>query len=184
VFVQVLSNIGKVRSRGVELELQALPLQGLRLALNGSFNDAVYRSYANAPCAAEKIAAGLTVCDLSGSQVVGAPKWIASTSIGYEHPVASGLQAFGGVDYSWRSSFFGSADNSELARVRSYGLLNVRAGVSGDWGTNRWTASVWATNLTDKIYTMGGISSAAATLQYAEFPGTPRAIGATLRLDF
>ena len=83
-----------------------------------------------------------------------------------------------------RSSFFGSADNSELARVKSYGLLNVRAGVTGDWGTNRWTASLWATNLTDEIYTMGGISSAAATLQYAEFPGTPRAIGATLRLDF
>jgi iron complex outermembrane receptor protein len=184
VFVQVLSNIGKVRSRGLELELQAVPVSGLRFALNGSYNDAVYQSYANAPCAAEKLAVGLTVCDLTGSQVVGAPKWIASTSVGYEHPVASGLQAFGGVDYSWRSSYFGSADNSELARVKAYSLLNVRAGVSGDWGTNRWTASVWATNLTDKIYTMGGLSAASGTLQYAEFPGNPRAIGATLRLDF
>jgi iron complex outermembrane receptor protein len=184
VFVQVLSNIGKVRSQGVELELQAVPVQGLRLSLNGSYNDAVYRSYDNAPCASEKIAAGLEVCNLTGSQVVGAPKWIASSSLDYEHPLASGLQAFGGVSYAWRSGFFGSADNSDLARVGAYGLLNVRAGLGGDWGTNHWTASVWATNLTDKVYTVGGISSAASTLQYSEFPGSPRALGATLRLDF
>jgi iron complex outermembrane receptor protein len=184
VFVQVLSNIGKVRSRGVELELQTIPLQGLRFSLNGSYNDAVYRSYANAPCSAEKLAAGFKVCDLTGGQVVGAPKWIVSSGLDYEHPVSNGLQAFGGVGYSWRSSFFGSADNSELARVKAYGLLNLRAGVTGDWGTNRWTASVWATNLTDEIYTMGGLSPAPATLQYGQFPGSPRAIGATLRLDF
>jgi iron complex outermembrane receptor protein len=184
VFVQVLSNIGKVRSQGVELELQAIPMRGLRVSFNGSYNDAVYRSYANAPCSAERLAAGLRVCDLTGGQVVGAPKWIVSSALDYEHEVSNGLQAFGGINYSWRSSFFGSADNSELARVKAYGILNLRAGVSGDWGTNRWTASVWANNLTDEIYTLGGLSAASATLQYAEFPGTPRAIGATLRLDF
>ncbi len=171
VFVQVLSNIGKVRSQGVEFELQAVPVQGLRVSLNGSYNDAVYRSYENAPCSAERIAAGLKVCDLTGSQVVGAPRWIASSALDYEHPIGDDLQVFGGVSYSWRSSFFGSADNSELARVKAYGLLNLRAGVGGDWGTNHWTASLWANNLTDKVYTVGGISSAAATLRVLRVPG-------------
>ena len=87
VFVQALSNIGKVRSQGVELEVQAVPVEGLRWSLTSSYNDAVYRSYANAPCSAEKLAAGLTVCDLTGGQVVGAPKWIASTGVQYEHAV-------------------------------------------------------------------------------------------------
>ncbi len=184
VFVQVLSNIGRVRSQGVEFELQAIPLQGLRLSLNGSYNDAVYRSYENAPCSSEKIAVGLKVCDLTGSQVVGAPKWIASAGLDYEHALGNGLQAFSGLSYSWRSGYFGSADNSDLARVKAYGILNLRAGVGGEWGSNRWTASLWATNLTDEIYTVGGISSASSTLQYSEFPGNPRAVGATLRLDF
>ena len=184
VFVQVLSNIGKVRSQGVELELQAVPVQGFKVSLNGSYNDALYRSYANAPCSSEKIAAGLKVCDLTGSQVVGAPKWIVSSGLDYEHTLGNSLQAFGGVSYSWRSTFFGSADNSELARVKAYGILNLRAGLGGDWGTNRWTASLWATNLTDEVYTVGGITSASSTLQYSEFPGAPRSIGATLRLDF
>ncbi len=184
VFVQVLSNVGKVRSQGVELELQAVPVTGLRWSVTTSYNDAAYRTYANAPCSSERIAAGLTVCDLSGSQVVGAPKWIASTGLQYEHGLGNDLQGFVGTDYSWRSEFYGSADNSELAKVKAFGILNLRAGVAGDWGSNQWTFSVWANNLTDEIYTLGGISAASATLQYSEFPGNPRSIGATLRLDF
>ena len=68
--------------------------------------------------------------------------------------------------------------------MKAFGILNLRAGVAGDWGANKWTLSLWANNLTDEVYTLGGLSAASATLQYAEFPGTPRAIGATLRLDF
>lgn len=184
VFTQNLSNIGKVRSKGVEAEFQARPLEGLTFSVNGSYNDAKYRSYANAPCSAESLAAGLRVCDLSGEGVVGAPKWIASAATQFEHALTERLSGFAGAEYSWRSSFYGSADNSELARVKSFGILNLRAGVTGDWGDRQWTLSVWAKNLTDEVYTLGGLSTASGTLQYAQYPGNPRAIGATVRVDF
>jgi iron complex outermembrane receptor protein len=184
IFVQVLSNIGKVRSKGLELELQAVPVTGLHLTLNSSYNDATYVSYPNAPCSAEALAAGRTVCDLTGSQVVGAPKWIVSPGAQFDHPVWTGLEGFAGVDFTWRSAFFGSADNSEFAKVRSYGVLNLRTGINGEWAGNRWSLWAWANNVTDKVYTMGGLSAASATLQYAEFPGQPRTIGATIRFDF
>jgi iron complex outermembrane receptor protein len=184
VFVQTLTNIGKVRTKGLELELQAVPVPGLHLSLDSSYNDATYISYPNAPCSAEALVGGTTVCDLTGSQVVGAPKWIVSPGVEFDHTVLSGLEGFAGADYAWRSGFFGSADNSELARVRSYGLLNLRAGVNGEWGRNKWSLWAWANNVTDKIYTMGGLSAATATLQYAEFPGQPRTVGATIRLEF
>ena len=184
VFVQALSNIGKVRSRGAELEVQAVLVAGLHLSLSSSYNDATYISYSNAPCSAEGLAAGRTVCDLTGSQVVGAPKWVVGPGVEFDHTIFDGLEGFVGADYSWRSSFFGSADNSELARVESYGLLNLRAGVNGEWGRNKWSVWAWANNATDKIYTMGGLSAATATLQYAEFPGQPRTVGATVRLEF
>ena len=76
------------------------------------------------------------------------------------------------------------ADNSELARVKSYGLLNLRAGVSGAWRRSKWSVWAWANNATDRIYTMGGLSAATATLQYAEFPGQPRTFGGTVRVEF
>jgi len=184
VFVQSLSNIGKVRSKGLELELQAVPVTGLHLSLDSSYNDATYVSYANAPCSAEALAAGTRVCDLTGSQVVGAPKWIVSPGTEFQHPLFVGIEGFAGGDYAWRSTFFGSADNSELARVHPYGILNLRAGINGEWGGNKWSLWAWATNVTDKVYTMGGVSSASATLQYSEFPGQPRTVGATVRLEF
>ena len=82
VFSQTLSNIGKVETRGFEVELVAIPLEGLTVGLTGSFNDATYESYKNAPCSAEKSFAGQTVCDLTGNPVVGAPRWIANPSVG------------------------------------------------------------------------------------------------------
>jgi iron complex outermembrane receptor protein len=184
VFVQRLTNIGKVRSKGIELEVQAVPVTGLHVSLNSSYNDAIYVSYENAPCSAEALAAGRKVCDLTGSQVVGAPRWIVSPGLEFEHAVAGALHGFAGVDYAWRSAFFGSADNSELAKVKAYGILNLRAGVNGGWGGNKWSLWVWANNATDRIYTLGGLSAATATLQYAEFPGQPRTVGATIRLDY
>ena len=184
VFVQTLTNIGKVRSKGLELEVQAVPVAGLHLSLSSSYNDATYISYSNAPCSAEALAAGGKVCDLTGSQVVGAPKWIVGPGVEFDHPIGGGLEGFVGADYSWRASFFGSADNSELARVQAYGLLNLRAGFNGEWRGNKWSVWAWANNATDKIYTMGGLSAATATLQYAEFPGQPRTVGATVRLEF
>lgn len=184
VFTQTLSNIGKVRSKGVEAELQARPLEGLTFSFNGSYNDAKYRSYANAPCGSEDLIAGQTVCDLTGEGVVGAPKWIASAGTQFEHALTERLSGFAGAEYSWRSSFYGSADNSEFARVKSFGILNLRAGLSGDLGSRHWTFSVWAKNLTDEVYTLGGLSTASGTLQYAQYPGSPRALGATVRVDF
>lgn len=183
VFVQTLTNIGKVRSRGAELDVQAVPVTGLRISLDSSLNDARYLSYRNAPCSAESLAAGRKVCDLTGAQVVGAPKWIVSPGVELTRPLAASLEAFAGAQYSWRSSFFGSADDSALARVHSYGLLNLRAGVNGDWGRNKWSVWVWGDNVTDRIYTLGGLSAATATLQYSEFPGQPRTFGASVRLE-
>ena len=81
VFSQTLSNIGKVETRGFEVELVAIPLDGLTIGLSGSFNDATYESYKNAPCSAEKSFAGQTVCDLTGNPVVGAPRWIANPNV-------------------------------------------------------------------------------------------------------
>ncbi len=102
----------------------------------------------------------------------------------FDHTLLGDLEGFAGADYSWRSSFFGSPDNSELARVKSYGLLNLRAGLHGVWRGGKWSVWAWANNATDRIYTMSGLSAATATLQYAEFPGQPRTFGGTVRVEF
>ncbi|MET0659530.1 MAG: TonB-dependent receptor, partial [Steroidobacteraceae bacterium] len=183
VTVQLLSNVGLVRTRGVETEISAEPIDGLTFALAASFNDATYQSYKDAPCPAEASAAGVTLCDLSGEQVVGAPRWVFNPSVFYTRDLSASLSGYVGADYAWRSSFYGTTDNSELAKVDSYGLLNLRLGLTGEVGGNKWDASLWANNALDKNYVVGG-SAQGTHRTYYLWPGLPRLIGATLRVSF
>jgi len=187
-FLQILSNIGEVRSRGVESELSANPLRGLNLKLAASYNDATYLSYHDAPCSAEQLAPtlvpGQKVCDLTGQRLVGAPEWVVNPGLSYTHSLFGGLEGTAQVDYSWRSTFFGSADNSQLARVPAYGLLNLRYSLLSRRGNVPWTLSLWSNNALDKRYVLGGLSVAGRLYNYGETPGLPRTVGATIRFDF
>jgi iron complex outermembrane receptor protein len=183
VFVQTLSNIGGVRTRGVETEVTAKPVDWLAFDLNASYNNAVYTSYSNAPCSVESSIAGKTTCDLTGQQVVGAPKWVVNPDISVNHSVGGGLNGYALAGYSWRSSFFGTSDNSEYGLVHAYGLVNLRLGVRGDLGPKKWDFSLWANNALDKRYLVGGLSGATFRA-YSLFPGTPRFWGATVRVEF
>ena len=182
-YQQVLSNIGKVRSRGVETEITAVPIDGLTLALNASYNDAKYRDYKNAPCGAEDTVRGLTVCDLGGEQIVGAPKYIVNPSVTYERSVGN-YDVRAQTDYAWRSSFFGTPDNSEFAQIDAYGVLNARVGLGGRLTNSAWELSLWSRNLTDKRYVTGGLQGASQFLTYSLYSGEPRAYGASFKVDF
>jgi len=183
VFVQTLSNIGGVRTRGVETELTAKPVDWFAVDLNASYNDAVYTSYANAPCSVESTLAGLVNCNLTGEQVVGAPRWVVNPDINVSHPVGDGVSAYALAGYAWRSSFFGTSDNSKYGIVDAYGLLNLRFGLRGDLGSKKWDFALWANNALDKRYLVGGLSGATFRA-YSLYPGTPRFWGATIRVEF
>ncbi len=180
VSTQILSNIGSVRTRGVEFEIAARPVEGLNLSLTGSFNDAKYTDYKNGPCAAEK--PQLPACDLTGERIYLTPKWVINPGVDYELPVGS-LTAFSYVGYSWRSKYFGSADSSSLAELSSYGLLNARVGLRGALsGKQQWTATLWANNVLDKVYFESLARGSFG--EYAGMTGLPRTYGATIRYDF
>jgi iron complex outermembrane receptor protein len=179
VSTQILGNIGGVRTRGVEVELAARPFDGFTVALTGSYNDATYTSYHNAPCPAELLPA--PSCDLTGQRLYLTPRWVANPSVSYETAVG-GLRAFGNVNYAWRSSFFGSSDSSRLAELDAFGVLNVRIGVRGTAAGRPWTLALWSNNALDEIYFQS--LSRGANGEYSGFRGAPRTYGATVRVDF
>jgi iron complex outermembrane receptor protein len=185
-FSQILSNVGDVRTRGVETEL-ATTIGALSATIAASLNDATYLNYHNAPCSAEQLAPSLSpaqkVCDLTGRPLAGAPRWIMNPSLTYAHAAFDDLKWTARIEYSWRSALFGSADDSSFAEVPSYGILNLRWSI-GRRGAKSWTGSLWANNLFDKRYVLGGLSVAGPLYNYIATPGAPRTMGATLRLDF
>jgi iron complex outermembrane recepter protein len=188
--VQVLTNIGKVRTRGVESEVSAVPIDDLTLRLSASYNNAVYLSYANAPCSAEVLAPtnaaqGTLICNLTGRPLVGAPTWIVNPGVAWSHHLFSTVTGEANADYSWRSKQYGSADDSKYAEIASYGTLNVRYGVSSpfDGDSKRsWEVSVWSNNVANKHYFTGGLVVSNSLYNYSLYPGLPRTYGLTLEI--
>ncbi len=188
-YVQVLTNIGEVRTRGVESELAAVPVDDLTLRLSASYNNATYLSYDNAPCPAEVLAPtnaaqGGIICNLSGKPLVGAPTWIVNPGVAWSHHLFAGVTGNAEADYSWRSKQFGSADDSGYAQIASFGVLNVRYGAGRSFaGQKSWNVSVWSNNVLDKHYFTGGLTVANSLYNYSLYPGLPRTYGLTLRVQ-
>lgn len=182
-FVQTLTNAGDVRSRGAEFDLRAAPMRGLTLMVNGSFNDARYRRYDNAPCPAETaIFSPNARCNLSGRQVAGAPRWILNLGAEYRQAIGHQTQHYTAVSYAWRSAQDGSLDASVYSRIPAYGMLNLATGWDISQGENLWSLSLWVRNVTDKRYFPAVVATANGA--YTASVGTPRTIGATVRYSF
>jgi iron complex outermembrane receptor protein len=185
-FQQILSNIGNVRTEGVETEANGL-FGDLTVRLAASFNDAIYLTYHDAPCSAEELAPNLApgqkICDLSGQPLVGAPRWIVNPGTLYSHRAFDDVKWTAQVDFAWRSKFFGSTDDSQFAQVPSYGLLNLRWGLHSS-DARPWAVSLWSNNVCDKRYVLGGLSVASRLYNYIATPGQPRTWGATIQVNF
>lgn len=179
-----LANVGKVRSRGVELDMRASPLDGLNLSLSAAYDDASYQSYPMGPCPLEQF--NQPVCNLDGHRLPGAPRWSLSLDAEYVRPVgqlmAYTLNGYIGGQYNYRSSVFTTINDSIYSRVPAYGVLNLRAGVRAD--DDAWDLSFWMRNVADTFYYVGLGALPFNSGAYAGSPGAPRTMGGTLLVKF
>ncbi|HGP4331365.1 TPA: TonB-dependent receptor [Pseudomonas aeruginosa] len=182
--VQVLANAGSVRSRGLEFEATALPLRGLTLNFNGSYNDVTYLSFKDAPCPAEVSTrpGAPSSCDLTGQRVVGASKWIANLNGEYQWRLDDRLQPYVSASYAYRSAAEGTLDNSDLSKIDGYALVNLAAGLRSDLGDGQLDTSVWLKNAFDKDYYLSAFASINGS--YTASVGQPRTLDVSLRYDF
>ncbi|ANI15765.1 TonB-dependent receptor [Pseudomonas citronellolis] len=181
---QVLANAGKLRSRGLEFEATALPLRGLTLNFNGSYNDVTYLSFKDAPCPAEVSGqpGAPTTCDLSGERVMGASKWIANLNGEYKWQLADRFEPYVTASYAYRSEAEGTLDNSDLSKIPGYGIANFSVGLRHEVGDGLLDGSLWVKNAFDKEFYQAVIASSNGL--YVGYPGQRRMAGVTLRYDF
>lgn len=176
-----LANVGDVRSRGVELDATFLVTPHLTVDTNGSYNDAIYTSYHNAPCPV-----GVTgKCDLTGRPLFEAPKWVLNGSIDYHLDLAGDVHPYFIARYSYRSSAYGVASDDPYGLIPSYALVNFRIGTT--FGKGRYDVSAWIENAFDRNYFQTLSSTAivgASPFAFSGQLGAPRTFGATLRASF
>ena len=174
-----LTNVGDVRARGIEADASWQATDRLSLTANGSFNDTRYTAYHNAPCPV----GGASVCDLTGARVYQSPKWIGNAIADYRFDAGRGITPYVIGRYAYRSSMFGTVDDGPYGRIPAYGLASFRIGAV--LANGRYDVSAWIDNAFDKTYYQNLNASSitgAATYGYGGQLGTPRTVGATLRV--
>lgn len=166
-FVQ---NAGKASVDGVEMELTVNPVQGLTFVLAGSYQDARLT---------EDFPAG-DILGLKGDEIPNIPEFQFGGSIEYVWPVMDGFEASLRGDLSYRDSvntLFRTEDPFNV-RLDSYTLIDVQASLSNE----RWRATVYVKNLTDKLAQFDAINSSQDPLSY--FVARPRTIGIRGSVNF
>ncbi len=181
LFSAILTNVGQVSTRGVEVEADWRVTNNFGIIVNGSYNDAHYDRYPNAPCPPENTST--PSCDLSGNPLADAPRWILNTSARYRHRIGTIGDISIAADYAYRSTYFGNIDNSLYSRLGDTSIANAQLGL--DMNKTSTTILLWVKNLGDvrylQSYPLGG-----ATIYGAYFGtiGEPRSIGLTVTKHF
>lgn len=172
-----LGNAARVRLRGVEVEAAGRLTDGVNLSFSGAFNDAIYRSYANAPTPVEfTYAGGPSSVDLSGKRVIGAAKWTGQVSLDYDRPITDRFNLTGYVNQTYRSKSNLLNPLSAYGRQEAYGLTNIGIGIKTS--DDRYWVQLWARNLFDKRYAIG-VGAANAVSPFIKVLGDPRTFGIT-----
>ncbi len=177
-----LGNAARVRLRGIEVEGEVKLGAGFSASLSGSYNDATYRSYKNAPVPVEySYANGPRSLDLSGKRVVGSAKWSGQASIAYDAPVSDRFNLNGYVNQTYRSATNLLNPYSAYGAQEGYGLTN--AGIGIRTADDRYSLLFWGRNVLDKRYAVG-IGQATAVNPFIKVLGDPRTFGATVKGRF
>lgn len=187
----IVTNAGERRARGLEADLIAAPTEGLTLTAALAYLDAEYTEFPNAQCGAGETPDGPAgTCDRKGDTPAFAPEWKYSVGAELVRPIGgTALEWRARADYAW-------VDDQNLIRVtidepgnqKSYGLLNLRAGIGAANGA--WSLSAFVNNALDEDYFIqaagqpgaGLISSGgfAGASGFVGWYGPPRTMGVQL----
>lgn len=165
--IGVAGNAGKARVKGVELEWNVVPIEGLN----------IYGNYAYTKSDIKDLVVGGT--DLTGNRLARAPKHKFFAGTSYTVPLAGGSSLTGRVDFTYSSRFFNTINNSPVAVVPGQHTLD--GSLRYDMADGRWALEVWGKNLTDEL----NINSIADVIGdgYASYT-EPRTYGITAHFKY
>jgi iron complex outermembrane receptor protein len=153
-----VNNVGELRTKGVELELTAKPVNTLLLESSLAWVDARITSYKGAGCyLGQTLALGCValgngfVQDLSGKRLSNAPRIKASLGATYNLPLSdSGFSSIINLNYQYQSDVNFDLKGNPLQVQEGYGVLNGSIALNSPSGA--WKMTLFVNNLLDKRY--------------------------------
>jgi len=171
-------NAGSAKIQGAELELTAVPADGLTLNASFAYLKAEYdkfiyltTNYGNG---------AVRTLDMHGERLQNAPKWSGAMSAEYIVPVGPGdLRA--NVQYTFQSEKLLSSIE-DVARARVQPMKYVNANLDYKPSDSGLTIGLWARNLFDKRY-INSVLDLPGTLGLTQY-APPREYGLSLKYEF
>lgn len=150
-FAFFVSNAGKSRVQGVELQLTAAPVEGLQVFSSVGYNDGVYVSYPGAQCSqTQRLTASCPAAgqDLTGRRLPRAPKWAGNFGGSYDMPLGSGLKLSVNGMGTFSAAYY-SIDSDDPKSIQpSY--IKWDAGIAIGAEDDKWRLSLQGRNLSNK----------------------------------
>ncbi|NLR73018.1 TonB-dependent receptor [Novosphingobium sp. ERN07] len=171
-----IDNVGKLRSRGIEFELQTKPTRALSFDVSGTFLDAKVTEFPFANCYTGQTAgqgcfdidgAGPSTAqaqNLAGKRLSNAPRFMFTASTMYDIFMESmPFDAFVTLDYRYQTSVNFDLFQNPLYVEKAFGVLNSSIGIRQRDDAYRIT--LFANNLFDKNFAsnLGGLIGGPAT---------------------
>jgi iron complex outermembrane receptor protein len=156
VQINATTNAGQLKSRGVEAEVTAIPVEGLTVTGRATFLDTKYKNLTNLPCyAGQGSGEGPGLCspttgtaNANGLSLARAPDFAGNLSVRYEKPMASGWTGFIQGDGNYTGAYSLNAVHDPHTKMRAYTTFG--ASVGGRSEDEKYGVTVFVRNLTDK----------------------------------
>ena len=131
-YENVVTNVGELRTRGLELEVQAKPINTLLLEASVAWVDATIKKFPNTNCYPGQTAAegciligGVPLQDLSGKRLSNAPRTKLNLGATYNFPIGeSGYSGIANINGQYQSSVNYDLAANPLADQKGYGTVN------------------------------------------------------------
>ena len=164
-------NAAEAESRGVEVQLSAVPVGGLRLGGGLGYLDATFERFPRANVEGEQ-------ADLSGGPLPRAPDWTANAFARYETRITDQLIGFVRGQVAYTGERFEDIAAREEFFVPSYTTWDVSAGVTAD----RFRLSAYVENAFDSDHYVG-IRTSSFSLSGLQVSPRPRMFGVRLTVS-
>ncbi|TKC63628.1 TonB-dependent receptor [Pedobacter hiemivivus] len=164
--ITVTKNAGKLRSKGAELEISAIPVKGLSIDYNLGYTDAKYTDL--------KLGKENEVLNLDNNRQVFTPNFTAMLALQYAYELSAEahIKLIGRGEWAATGKQYFDLENK--LEQKAYGLFNAKFGIS----SKKLDFFVWGRNLGNKIYADYAYDFGATHL------GSPRTYGLSISTKF
>jgi iron complex outermembrane receptor protein len=141
----IIRNAAKAFSQGLEVELQAVPVERLNVAVSATLMQAEYDSYPATPAPARYTG----FYDLSGNDIPYSPKFKLTGTASYDIPLGTAGTLTPQVSVLYSGSYYLTDFNTVLDRQGGFAKVDLRLGWASDGG--KYTAEAFVNNVGDKV---------------------------------